>query len=144
MTAWINGILGILATVGIGVWALDLAPLEAFRCSLVSIASGFFAVTTVTRGEQVPFLKKRLFCNIYRMWAVFVSLYFSPMILLSPPIQNLRGFLWLAIPLIMSTGFSILIYGPIQDRLVRGAQRRERAFSRRKAELCCRSNSTSI
>jgi hypothetical protein len=128
MTAWINGFLGLFSSLLIGTQVLGLTPLEVMGSFVASVAAGWVAVFFTLKGERTPWLRKYVMSNSKRTWVVFLSLYFCSVVLLAPPIRDLRVFSWMIIPLILCTGFTIVTFGPLQDRWVARAQRKSRAI----------------
>lgn len=54
---------------------------------------------------------------VAKTWGALVFFYFSILFLICPFLRCLRFFCFLSFPLILSVGFSILFFGPIQDWL---------------------------
>jgi hypothetical protein len=59
-------------------------------------------------------------------WIVALSVWFGVTVGLAPSLWDPRRALILALPLYMTAGFSIKVYGPVQDWLVARDQRRAR------------------
>ena len=128
MTAWINGIVGVGLTLVLSHY-LGWSVLEGLRACVVSIAAGLVAVLVVLKGERIPKVKRTLLRGGLRTWVVFLSLYLAPQFILLPQLRSWDTWKVLAFPLVMATGFTILIFGPIQDRIVARSQRRQKAKS---------------
>lgn len=93
---------------------------------LAASVAGFASVVTITNIQWVPFIKRVFLTNISKTWVVFVLLFATVTVLLSPSGLGWRDYAWMTIPLIFSTGYVIILFGPIQDRIVRRRQRKER------------------
>ena len=92
----------------------------------VSNAAGLFALLVTLKGERTSWARRVFFGKSRKTWPVFLCLYLAPMLALIPVLRTGMGFLWLFVPLVLSTGYCIIVFGPIQDYLVARAQRRER------------------
>lgn len=127
MSAWINGFIGVFATFMIGTYRLEMTASEIVQCIVASLISGLIAPILILKAEKTPWIRKYVLTRSLKTWAFFVGIYFGVLLALAPSLREVECLTWLAMPLIMSTGFSILVFGPIQDRLVARAQRRSRA-----------------
>lgn len=124
MAAWINGIVGVLASFGIGIAVLGLEGLEVFRCIGASLVAGMLALVLTLKAERIPWIRAHVLNRSLKTWVVFLGLYFGGMLALAPALRDARVLGWLLLPLILCTGFTILAFGPMQDRWVARNQRR--------------------
>lgn len=127
MTAWFNGFLGLLVSYWLGTRYLHMSLGQVLRCVGASNLAGFVAMITILQAERVPHLKKGLLRGVFRTWIFFSSLYFGTLLLCAPPLREGMRFIILIVPLILSTGFVIIISGPILDALTIRNQRRQKA-----------------
>lgn len=118
MSAWINGFLGLFLTLAIGTLRLGFEPLDAFWCAAASNISGFLALMAYSKANRVAWTKRHVVFNPFSTWLFFLTTYFGLELLLAPQLRVAQNFMWLAFPTMMVTGFAILAYGPIQDRIV--------------------------
>lgn len=130
MTAWVNGFLGIFLTFGVAVWQRGLSETEAVVCIISSLLAGLVSLLTYSYTSRNPWIRRHLTPNPATTWIFFLITYFGTELLLAAPMRNLENFKWLVIPTIMVTGFAILIYGPIQDRIVSGTFHRRKTRGR--------------
>ncbi len=126
MTAWFSGIFGVLITWYISTRILGFHTAEALRAILSSVIAGWVALYSILRLEHIVVIRKRVFRGSIGTWVVFSSTYFGVLLALIPQIRDLDHFLILVMPLIMTTGITIVSFGPIQDRWVAKRQRRAR------------------
>ena len=127
MAAWINGTLGVLASFWIGTSILGLDGMEVLRCIGASLFSGMLALVLTLKAEKTPWVRTRLLNRSLKTWVVFLSIYVAGLLLLAPPLRDPRVLRWMVFPLILATGFTILAFGPLQDRWVAQAQRKSRS-----------------
>lgn len=126
MSALINGVLGLISCVVLGVQYLDLSIQDIATCMFSSWISGLIAMSVTLRSERTPWIKKKIMTRQSKTWVIFMTLYFGSLVLFAPPLRDWRVFWILVIPLILVTGFSILFFGPIQDHFVKKQQRKTR------------------
>ena len=126
MSAWINGFVGLLATLWVGTQYVGLSWQDSLLCVVSANVAGMIAVLTILKGERTPWLKRHVLTRSRRTWPLFATLYAGLLVLGAPPLRDLRNFAWLALPTLISTGFTIVAFGPIQDRIVAKIQRQAR------------------
>ncbi|MBI3557287.1 MAG: hypothetical protein HY074_13570 [Deltaproteobacteria bacterium] len=124
MTAWFNGFLGVILVYAIASLRLGLTEFEAALCVIASNVSGMVSLLLYSAAFRRPWIRKRVIGGPFRTWTLFLTAYFGFMLLMAPALRDPEHFKWLAIPVIMTTGFTILIFGPIQDRMVARSQRK--------------------
>lgn len=118
MTAWVSGFLGMILVFTIGLERLQLSALGAAWCVAASNIAGLAALLVNSFAHRTPWARRKVIFNPLATWIVFLGVYFGLELALSPALRDLAHFEWLVVPTILATGFAILIYGPIQDRLV--------------------------
>jgi hypothetical protein len=122
--AWVNGFLGAASAWLVGTRVLGLEDVEALRCVGASNAAGMAALLVTMQAERTVWVRRRLLTRGLYTWVLFLSTYFGMLLALAPALRSGRTFLILIFPVILSTGFTILAFGPIQDRIVARQQRR--------------------
>jgi hypothetical protein len=127
MAAWLNGILGLLLALALGIGILEMSWFEILRCILSANLAAAGALMLILKLEATPWVRKKVLTRSLKTWVVFTGVFLGILLALSPALREPRAFGWLILPLILSTGFWILLFGPIQDRLVARRQSRERA-----------------
>jgi hypothetical protein len=129
MIAWVNAGLGLALAYAIGVFWLGLPVESVLLCILGVQISGFVALFSTTRLERIEWIKRRLMNRSLKTWAYFLTVYFGGMLWIAPPLREGRILGPLILPLILSNGLTIIIFGPLQDVLVRKSQNRARRQS---------------
>ena len=124
MAAWINGIIGILTSFWVGNRILSLDTSEILRCIGASLIAGMLALVVTLKAEHVSWVRRVLLNRSLKTWVLFLSIYFGGLLILAPALRDPRVMGWMIAPLVLSTGFTILGFGPLQDRWVAQAQRR--------------------
>jgi hypothetical protein len=126
MLTWFNTILGMALSFALGMGLIGLTPLEVGNCILASQIGGLIALLGTLQAERRPWLKQKVINRSVKTWALFLTLYFGPMLLIAPPLREMRTLLILWLPLALGNGLAIKIFGPIQDAIVRREQLRAR------------------
>lgn len=121
------GTLGVLLLFGFGMGLLHWSAEECGRALGITLISGLISPLIILQGERFRILRRSIFRNGYITWVVFVILFFGLIWVFGPEaLRSLNAMLWMALPLSLSTGFSIIVFGPVQDSLVRTRQKRQR------------------
>ena len=97
-------------------WAVVASNIGAWCC-----------LPTTLVLERVRWFKRLVIPGWARTWLFFVAVYFGVLLGLVPEMRDLRAFKWMSLPLIYTSGFTIIVYGPVHDFFVRRSQRRGRA-----------------
>lgn len=126
-TALFCGTMGILAALWLGANVLDLSYGAVCQGLLATSVAGLTAVLVVVNGVYLPWIKKYILPNTFMTWAVFLSIYFGITVLFSPNAFTSHDFAVLIAPFMFSTGYIIIIFGFLQDRIMRRRQLRARA-----------------
>jgi hypothetical protein len=124
MTAWFNGILGGVAAAWLGSHELGLSTGQIVQCLFATNLAGLLAlVVTTLQGARLGRIRSKVMSGALRTWTVFLIVYFGTLVGVGTPLRDGRTFGWLVLPLILHAGFSILLFGPIQDRAMARQQR---------------------
>jgi hypothetical protein len=124
IAAVINGSVGVILTIILGTEVLHLNFNDLILCLAASNLAALISVLTTLHAEKVLWIRQRWLNRSAKTWALLVSLYFGILLAASPSLRNIQSLIYLALPLILSTGFAILVFGPIQDFIVRRQQRK--------------------
>lgn len=135
VTSLVNGFLGLILTLCIGIMALDLPPPQLILAVLTSNGAALAALLLTLKIERTPSIAKYKINGFFGSWSILTFLYFGTLLSLCPPLREIRCLTYLGFPLILSTGFSITLFGPIQDYLVSKSQRKTRSMQRSKQEF---------
>ncbi len=125
-----NGLLGTFLSLAAGIQILNLSWYDILLCVLSSNLAALISLLGTLQIEKTSWFKKPKIPSAIKTWSILMSLYLGMILNMSPPLQTFQNFAVLILPLVLSTGFSILLFGPLQDQLVRRQQRRETAFAR--------------
>ena len=124
VAAFINGLVGLGLCFAIGIRSLEMPFEDILLSILVSNFAALVSLLATLKAEKNPWLAKVWLSNIGKTWSFLAVLYFGILLLLVPPLRSVERMLYLMLPLMLSTGFAILIFGPIQDELVKRQQKR--------------------
>jgi len=119
IAAWIMGVSGAALTLWLGTSYLGLTVSQALLSSLVSEIGGFVALLITIRASQDQWFGANRFKGGLRTWGLLSSIYFLILLLALPYLRDLTRLAVLFLPLQLGHGFLSLVYGPIQDRIVR-------------------------
>jgi putative effector of murein hydrolase LrgA (UPF0299 family) len=123
-SALFNGTLGATLAWLVGSKVLGLTLSEVGLCLIAAQVGGLLALFVTLKTAKVTFLRKYVVNRSLKTWALLLLVFFGTVALIAPPTRELRNWLWMTIPLVLSTGFCIIVFGPIQDLFVRREQRR--------------------
>jgi len=126
MTAWFNGILGVILSFWIGRSALGWSNDQVIQFILVNYVLSVVMPLLILKLERVAWMRTHVISSSPRTWILFLTLYFGGNWILTPHLQSMDAFVKMFIPLVLTTGLSILTMGPIQDYFVHKRQRAER------------------
>jgi hypothetical protein len=129
MIAYVNGFLGTGLVLILGTQVLQWTIIDSIWAVVAANVAGFLSVIAILRLETFPTMKATLLKGSYRTWIVFSLLILAIVLGVCPPLRNVKAFALLFIPMCMSNGFQMLVFGPIQDRFVRKSQRAAKARS---------------
>jgi putative effector of murein hydrolase LrgA (UPF0299 family) len=127
--AILNGILGSFLSIIAGFEILMLGWDDLCLCLIASNLAGLIALLSTLQIEKLSWFKKIKLQSTFKTWSLLIFIFSSLVLVLAPPLRQLENFAILILPLVLSTGFSLLAFGPIQDSLVRRQQRKERALT---------------
>jgi hypothetical protein len=121
--AFINGWIGLGLSLWIGRGVLDLDYSEIFLSVGASNLAALVALLVTLRAERVEWIKKNFLSRSFKTWALLTGIYFSILLSISPTLRSMENLVWLFPSLVLSVGFIIIIFGPIQDHFVRQRQK---------------------
>lgn len=126
MLTWFNTVLGMALSFALGMGLIHLNALEVGNCILASELGGLIALLGTLQAERRPWLKQHVINRSLKTWTLFLGLYFGTMLLIAPPLRDVKTFLILWLPLALGNGLAIKVFGPIQDAIYRREQIRAR------------------
>lgn len=124
VSAMLNGIVGTLLVFWLGgrFWGLDLS---FAACAVVaSNLAGFVALLSTLALERRKLSRRILMGNALKTWLFLALLYGGSIALLIPELRDATRLAILFIPLVMSNGFMLPLFGKAQDALIRWESRR--------------------
>ena len=123
--ALINGLTGLFGSFGVGLYVLGMSVSDIIVCIIAAMIASLVAMISALKLVKLYPSAKKPNTRLVRAWCILVSIYLVILFLLAPPLRNSQSFLYLIFPLILTSGFSILVFGPIQDYLVSEEQRKK-------------------
>jgi hypothetical protein len=123
-SALINGFIGLGLSLWIGTQALDFSAKDIIYFVVISNFASVISLILTLAAEKNPWLKKTFLNHTLKTWAMLATLYYSILLFFCPLLRSTHALLYLSLPLILSTGFGILAFGPIQDQIVRKGQKK--------------------
>jgi len=129
MATWFLTFTGVAASFLVGMQVLGMSTWTVLYCILISNLAAFIALVTTLTLERQPMIKKTWLRGGARTWTFFAGLFFAILLSFTPVLREPRVLGWMIFPLIFGNGFCVFAFGPVQDRLVRRAQRRSRGQS---------------
>lgn len=121
--ALINGIIGLTLSIYLGTEILDLSLLSSLNCVLAANIAGFTSLLFTLKAEKTSWIKKYLLNRTLKTWGFLSIIFFGILFIFEPNLKNFKILSYLILPLILSTGFMIVLFGPIQDALQRREQK---------------------
>jgi hypothetical protein len=121
-----NGLIGLVGSFSVGLYLLGMNTGDIALCVIASMVAALLSLISTLKAVKSFPSSKSPNAKLTRAWIILVSFYLVVLFLLAPPLRDLKVFLYLIFPLILSNGFSILIFGPLQDYLVSAEQKKGR------------------
>jgi hypothetical protein len=118
IAAFVFGMMGLSVSLWVGITYIGLTAGSVFYLVFVSNITGLISLLSTLQIEKMGWLRRMPVRGTFKAWLILGSLYFGILFGLCPQLRSLRPFMLLAIPLISSSGFSMILFGPIQDCLV--------------------------
>lgn len=127
MNAIFFSAVGIVMTLGIGTYFLDLpADLLLITCA-TAILANFVALLSSLQAEASRVFS-RFLGSTPKIWLFFWIIFHGIILLLCPWMRDVKILLALWFPLFWSGALAAIPFGPIQDRIVWRRQHRERSM----------------
>ena len=122
--ALINGLVGLALSLLIGMGVLEFPFGEVIFIVLISNIAGLVSLLVTLRAEKSPWLKETWLNHFLKTWLFLAIQYFGILLGFCSSLRSPGSMLLLVFPLILSTGFGIIIFGPIQDIIVKRSQKK--------------------
>ncbi|MEK6578181.1 MAG: hypothetical protein AABZ55_03055 [Bdellovibrionota bacterium] len=120
--AFFNGLVGFSATVIVGIRVLGMTLGQILIVWIISLMAGLISLFSTLAAERNHWLKTQILRGSLLTWGFLVVVYFGILLALAPQMRNVDHLVWLSVPLIAGQGWAIMLFGPIQDRIVRRSQ----------------------
>lgn len=118
-TALLFGFLGTLLSLLSGVHLIQLDGETILLGIFLSNCGALFALITTLQLEKMLFFKNLPLPGPLKSWSTLTLVYLGSLAPFLTQLPHLTDFWILILPLILSSGFSLLFFGPIQDGIVR-------------------------
>ena len=125
-SAWVSALCGTFVTLALNSKWLGSDLPRGLWIVVTSNLAGFFALFSTIQLESIPRVKKSLLKNTFLTWLYIASVYFLIVLTLAPELRGLRSLSVFFLPLLMSTGWMLMGFGPLQDKIVRKRWERNR------------------
>ncbi len=122
-SALINGFIGLVLSLFVSLHFFDGSVADVLRSVIVSNFAGMIALLVTLKLESFPWLRKHFLNHTLKTWSLLSVTYFMILFALAPSFQSYTHFFAMLLPLILSVGFGIILFGPIQDHFVRKQQK---------------------
>ena len=131
--AILNSMIGIMLSFLVGYKILDSSLFDTFLSIIGANCAGLVSLLFTLQLEKFAdkFERNYLKGNL-RIWSFLLLTYSTVLVCLSPSIREFRSFILLFIPLLLSSGFSLIVFGSIQDRLVWREQKSQQQHKQQK------------
>jgi len=113
-----NGIVGVSLSFLIGLKFLEIDPNDILQCIIASNLAALVGIIVTLWLEKKPELKKNLLHGKFKTWVLLSFLYLIILISACPCLRTPKNLITLFVPLIFSTGFAIIAFGPLQDWII--------------------------
>jgi hypothetical protein len=123
LSASMNAILGVVLVIAVGDLKLGLSLSDELLLVLASNVAGLFSLGVYTAASRNPWARRHIVHGPLRTWVMFLIAYFGSLLAMAAPLRDATGFAWLVIPEMLVTGFAIMIFGPLHDKLVARGKR---------------------
>lgn len=122
--ALITGMIGSAVTFIVGVYCFHLSVFDISLSLISSNVAAILSLFITLRSDCFPPPFKGWVTGTPKAWALLISLYFTLLLGMSPPLRDLETILYLSFPLVLSAGFAIIAFGPIRDKMIRNQQKK--------------------
>ncbi len=133
--ALINAIVGMSMSFFVGLQIFDMAFADILLSVLISNGSALVAMLLTLKIERTAWMARFKLKGFFGSWSILAGVYFGLLLSLCPPLREVGRLVYFLLPLLFSTGFSIIFFGPIQDWLVSRDQKRARTITRNKRPI---------
>ncbi len=116
--AIVNGILGTTLCFILGLGFYDLSPSAIILAIFASNLAGFLSLMITLRAERIRWLRRYVLRQPSFTWFLLVFAYLAILLSVSPEMREPKTLAIFVGPLVLSTGFFIVIFGPIRDALM--------------------------
>ncbi len=123
--ALLMGFLGTFLCFGIGISKFEMSILDIGWSILSANISVLIALLGYLQLDRLPPSLKKWIRGGWKAWTLVVLFYMSIFLNLVPSMRDWQLLYSMLFPLVLSTGFAMIAFGPIRDRIVWHYQRKE-------------------
>jgi hypothetical protein len=124
--ALLNGILGSALTLFLGQTYLGIPWMDLLPTLFLANVAGLISLLLTLQIQRTKLYAQIPVKGFLKSWGFLISIFLMLLVPISKPLQEVRHLALLFLPLGMSLGFCILVFGPIQDFLVRYRYQQEK------------------
>lgn len=121
-----SGVLGSALTFFLGESYLNIPWIDLVPTLFLANVMGLISLILTLQIQRTRLYSQIPVPGFLKSWALIVGLFLMLLVPISKPLQNVSSLLILLFPLGMSLGFCILVFGPIQDFIVRYRYQQEK------------------
>lgn len=123
LVAIVTGFVGLAISIFLGLELQLLSLNEILVGVAASNCASFLALILTLRAEKVAWLREKVLTRALASWTLLSTIYFILLFSLAPFLYDFDVMKWLFFPLLLSTGFAIVVFGPVQDHNYRRQQK---------------------
>jgi hypothetical protein len=135
MLTLIISVIGIAISYFVGTGLLKLTGAQVLNCVWASQVGAFLALLITTRAERVRWIKKHLLNRSLSTWALLTGVYLGCLVALVPALRGWVALATMFCPLFLTNGFAIMVFGPLQDYLVKREQKQNQLVATKGTEV---------
>lgn len=123
LVAIVTGFIGLALSIFFGV-EFQLLPLSEILVAVAaSNVAAFMGLILTLRAEKIAWVRQNILTRALASWTLLSAIYFTLLFVLAPFLYDFNVLKWLFFPLLLSTGFAIVVFGPVQDLNMRRQQK---------------------
>jgi predicted exporter len=122
--ALVMGTFGAFLTYWVGTHFCGLSTQDVVMAVLISNLSAFVTVLSVLALERQSDFRRRFMGSFVQVWAFMGLFYFGILLSLVPALREWKTLAILLLPLLLSIGWMLPLFGIAQDKLIARVQRK--------------------
>ena len=121
-----SGVLGSALTLFLGESYLGIHWIDLVPTLILANGVGLISLILTLQIQRTRLYSQIPIPGFLKSWALIISLFLMLLVPISKPLQSIHHLSVLLFPLSMSLGFCMIIFGPIQDFIVRYRYQQEK------------------